>query len=59
MICLTPNPSQSNVFFFTEKELFKVKGEWGLNKKRKEGFLTALGTAIKEDTTTSVRKQAN
>ena len=30
-----------------------------LNKKRKEGFLTALASANKEDSTTSVRKHAN
>ena len=31
----------------------------GLNKKRKEGFLTALVTVIKKDPTTSIKKHAN
>ena len=43
----------------TEKQLFKEKGSGGLNKKRKEGFLTALATVIKKDLTTSIRKNAN
>ena len=30
-----------------------------MNKKQKEGFLTAPSTAIKKDTTTSLRKHAN
>ena len=31
----------------------------GLHRKPKEGFLTALATVIKIDSTTSIRKQAN
>ena len=31
-------------------------GNGGMNKKRKEGFLTALDTVIKKDTTMSIRK---
>ena len=42
---------------FTKKEVFKVKGK--LNKKRKEGFLTALATVIQKDPTMSIRKHAN
>ena len=48
MICLTPKLSQSffvyryktkkNIFFFTEKELFKKKSGWRIEKKRKEGY---------------------
>ena len=34
-------------------------GSGGLKKKRNEGFLTALVTAIKKDPTTSVRKHVN
>ena len=45
---------------FTEKELFKEKkGSGGLNKKRKEGFLIALVTAIKKDPTSSIIKHVN
>ena len=61
MIRLTPKPSQS--FFveakktFLQKNLFLKKREsGGLNKKWKEGFLTALFTAIKKNPTTSIRK---
>ena len=41
-----------------EQELFKQKGEWRIEQKWKEGFLTALTTAMK-DPTTSIRKHAN
>ena len=68
MIFLTPKPSESfffhrilskEFFFFTEKGLLLRKGEsGGLNKKRKEGFLSALVTAIKKDPTMSIRKHA-
>ena len=34
-------------------------GSGGLNKKRKEGFLTILVAAIKKDPTTPIRKLAN
>ena len=45
--------------YFTEKEIFKKKRGWrGLNQKQKESFLTAFATAIKKDTTTSIRKYA-
>ena len=44
---------------FTEKELFMERGRGGLNKKRKEGFLTAIAATIKKDPTTSIRKHAN
>ena len=45
---------------FKEKELFKEKGEWRIEqKKKKEGFLTALAMAIEKDTTMSIRKYAN
>ena len=40
--------TKQRTFFFTEKELFKGKGGGGLNKKWKEGFLTALNQAIKK-----------
>ena len=43
----------------TEKELFKEKRKWRIEQKRKGGFLTSLGTAIKKDPTTLIRKQAN
>ena len=34
--------------------------EWRIEqKKRKEGFLTALATAIKKDPTTSIRRHTN
>ena len=67
MICLTSKPSwsffvyfiQSKEEFFSEKELFKEKGEWTIEQKHKEGFLTALTMVIKKDPTTSIRKHAN
>ena len=46
-------------FFFTEKELFKEKGSEGFNKKRKEGFLTALTTVNRKEPATTIRKHAN
>ena len=59
MLCLMPKPQQSifvyhiqskENFFFTEKQSFlRKRGSIGLNKKRKEGFSTALTTAIKMD----------
>ena len=45
LICLTPKPSQSffvyckqskENFFFTEKELFKKKGEWKIETKNEK-----------------------
>ena len=67
MICLKPKPSQSffvyriqsKDFFFTERQVFKKKWSGGLNKKRKEGYKTALATVIKKDPITSIRKRAN
>ena len=68
MICLTLKPSQSFFVYhiqskeklFTEKEFFKEKGEGGgLNKKQKQGFLTALTAMIKKDPIKSIRKSAN
>ncbi len=58
MICLTPKPSQSffvyyiqskENFFLQKKSFLRKRGSGGLNKKRKEGFLTVLTTAIKKD----------
>ena len=47
-------------FFYKKKKSFLRKREGGgLIKKRKEGFLTALVTAIKKDPTASIRKHAN
>ena len=51
--------TKPNFFFYIEKELLKKSGRGGLNKKRKEGFLTALARMIKKDPTTSIRKHAN
>ena len=45
-------------FFYKKKSNFR-KRNGGLNKKRKEGFLTAFTTAIKKEPTTSIRKHAN
>ena len=65
MILFTLKPSQSFIiyriqgkdFFGSEKKIFKEKGEWTIDQKRKEFFLTALVTAIKKDPTKSIRKQ--
>ena len=43
----------------SKENFFRKRTSEGLNKKRKEGFLTALATTIKKDTTTSIRKHAN
>ena len=68
MICLTPKPNQSFFVYriqnkkenFHRKRALKKRWGGGLNKKqRKEGFLTALATAIKRDPITSRRKHAN
>ena len=66
MICLTPKLSQSFLVnhikskgkFFIEKEFFKEKREWRIEKKT-EDFLTTLATVIKKNSTTSIRKHAN
>ena len=57
-LCL-PYTKQRKIFFFTDKELFKEKWDGALNRKRKEGFLTILSTAMKKEPTTSIRKHAN
>ena len=57
MICLMPKPSQSFFVYriqskekdFTGKEFLQEKGNWRIEQKQKEGFLTALITAIKKD----------
>ena len=68
IICLTPN--QAKVFFvyhiqskektFTEEKIFKEKGEWnGRVNRKKKGFLTAVGRAIKKNPKTPKIKNAN
>ena len=42
-----------------KKSVLRKRRSGGLNKKRKEGFLTALTMAIKKDPTTSTRKHTN
>ena len=37
----------------------RKRGSGGLTKKRKEGFLTAFATVIKNDPIMSIRKHAN
>ena len=67
IICLQQKPSQSFLIYriqskniFTEKELFKEKWEWRTEQKKwKEGFFTALATAIKKEPIISIRKYAN
>ena len=46
-------------FFYRKRTFLRKRGSGGLNKKQKEGFLTALVTAIKKDPTTLIRKHAN
>ena len=46
-------------FFLLKKSFLRKRGNGGLNQKRKEGFLTALATAIKKEPTKSIRKHAN
>ena len=62
MICLTLKLKQGffiyciqskERFFLQKKSFLRKMGSGGLNKKRKEGFLTGLGTTIKKDPTTS------
>ena len=60
MICFKPKPSQSffvyriqskeNFFFFTEKELFKEKGEWWTEKKTKRRLFNSPNYGNKEGT---------
>ena len=75
MICLTPKINQrffvyciqikEKLFFFcfasffAEKQFPKEKGEWRMNKKEKDFFLTALSTVIKKDPSMSIRKHVN
>ena len=67
MICLTLKPSQSLFAYHThtkKKNLIKKsflgkRRSEGLNRKWKDGFLTALTLAVKEDPTTSIRKHNN
>ena len=58
-LCL---PYKKQKKFLIEKELFEEKGWEGLDqkkkKKRKEGFLTALASVIKNNLTTPIRKNA-
>ena len=56
-LCL---PYKKQRFFFLQKNSFlRKRGSKGLNTKQKEGFLTALATAIQKDPITSIRKHAN
>ena len=56
MIWLTLKPNESFFVYlykvkknsFTEKELFKEKGEWRIEQKAKEDFSIALVTAMKK-----------
>ena len=49
---------QSKDIFFTKKTFLRKKDCGGLNKTRKEGFLTALATVIKKDPSTSIKKKS-
>ena len=42
-----------------KKFFYRKRLSWGLNKKYKKGFLTALTMAIKKDPTMSIWKHAN
>ena len=42
-LCQIHTKERNFFFFFTEKELFKEKGEWRIEQKWKEGFLTGYG----------------
>ena len=46
-------------FFSTEKELFKEKGEWGIELKKKRRLFIVLATVIRKDPTTLIRKHAD
>ena len=68
MICLMLKPSQSfflhqyksKEHFLQKKSILRKKGSGGLKEKKwKEGFLTALATAIKKDPSTSIKKHTN
>ena len=58
-LCL-PYSKQRNFFFLQKKSFLRKKAveDW-TKKKWKEGFSTALATAIKNDPTTSIRKRVN
>ena len=45
--------------FLMKKSFLRNRGSGGLNKKRKEGFLSANLYGDKEDPTTSIRKRVN
>ena len=48
-LCL-PYTKQRKFFFFTEKEVFKEKGEWKIEQKMKRVFfVTVFTTAIKKE----------
>ena len=70
MICLTPKTSQSSSVYIYKAKKISFDRKWAfLGKggvedqkkkiKRKEGFWTALATANKKDSATSIRKHAN
>ena len=42
--------SKEDFFFLQEKSFLRKRGSGRLYRKRKEGFLSALATAIKKDT---------
>ena len=51
---------KQNKDIFSGKRVFSGKsGGWRIEQKPKEGFLSALATAIKKAPTTSIRKHAN
>ena len=50
---------QSKEKFLQKRSFLRKREIGGLNKKRKEGFLTVLTAAIKKDPTTSIRKHTN
>ena len=63
MICFMPKLSQSFFVYRIQSKkkcfFFKKRVNGGLNKKWKEGFLTALDTAIKKGPIISIRNHAN
>ena len=48
--------TKKNVY---RKKIFKGKWEWGIERKRKEGFLTALTTMIRKGWTKTKRRLVN
>ena len=65
MICLTPKPkffcqpNKRQIIFSQKKSFLREMWSGGLNKKQKEGVLTALATVIKKGPIISIRKQVN